>query len=311
MIQFFSNTILLEIIFLVYLGSVFLLRWSGKSIFWGGIFLLFFSWMSQKLQLRLSVSALNDYAWWFMAGGVLLMLREQLGQWNKKKLELISKIVFATGTFSGRKPKSGEARRPTAQKAHHGYSLRSQVEWCFEHFSAWCSRPMHVLAEIGFLSWALVKTVGVFVVKKFYSVDRIMTALIKNLRERAHTVKKWAMKIYTKGIGYIVAGWSYFEQLSVLTRVKLSLIVAVAFLLFVATHLTVLHILLLLFFIVGIFFPLDSRLVFSASFAYVIIIPLFLIAKKEGWAEQVAIYAYYFLAIGLVHRLVELRRGRA
>lgn len=53
------------------------------------------------------------------------------------------------------------------------------------------------------------------------------------------------------------------------------------------------------------FYSWDRRVVAGVALAFLISCPILLIFKKEAIAEQIAIYAYYFLAMTVVLKLIE------
>lgn len=62
------------------------------------------------------------------------------------------------------------------------------------------------------------------------------------------------------------------------------------------------HYLFLLYFIISLVHRLDSRYPIGAALALLFFTALLLVQKKEDFANQIAIYAYYFLVIGVLAR---------
>ncbi len=52
----------------------------------------------------------------------------------------------------------------------------------------------------------------------------------------------------------------------------------------------------------------DSRILIGAALFCLVACPLFLIANNEKVAEKIAIYAYYFLVVGVIKQFVEYIR---
>lgn len=68
------------------------------------------------------------------------------------------------------------------------------------------------------------------------------------------------------------------------------------------------------FIIAVIYFSLDSRIAIGLALACLVIVPLLLYLSEEQilfygevWAERVAVWAYYFLVIGVVKQIFEYR----
>ncbi|MCK9378674.1 MAG: hypothetical protein M0P97_00835 [Candidatus Moranbacteria bacterium] len=69
-----------------------------------------------------------------------------------------------------------------------------------------------------------------------------------------------------------------------------------------------------LFFFVLVFWNLDSRISIGAALVGLVIIPILLaLANRnilpvgEAWAEQVAVWVYFFLVIGVVKQIIEFK----
>ena len=60
-----------------------------------------------------------------------------------------------------------------------------------------------------------------------------------------------------------------------------------------------------IFLLGGIIFSWDPRISFTVAFAYLIVIPILVAVNKTASIETLAIYAYYFLLIGLVEFYIE------
>jgi len=54
--------------------------------------------------------------------------------------------------------------------------------------------------------------------------------------------------------------------------------------------------------------PVPSRLTAIPALGFLIITPFLLIFKKESWAEQTAIWAYYFLIMSVIMGIYEIRK---
>lgn len=68
------------------------------------------------------------------------------------------------------------------------------------------------------------------------------------------------------------------------------------------------HYLFLLYFIISLVHRLDSRYPIVAALTLLFFTAILLVQEKEDFANQIAIYAYYFLVIGVVLQLVEYVR---
>lgn len=69
------------------------------------------------------------------------------------------------------------------------------------------------------------------------------------------------------------------------------------------------EIVIFLIFIYIILYPVPSRQAVFPAVILLVITPFFLIFKKDSLAEQVAIYAYYFLIMAVVMGIYELWKG--
>jgi len=61
-------------------------------------------------------------------------------------------------------------------------------------------------------------------------------------------------------------------------------------------------------FIWSILNPIDSKYLSLAALIFLAITPFLLIFKQQDWAEQSAIYAYYFLVFTVIMALYELKK---
>lgn len=59
-----------------------------------------------------------------------------------------------------------------------------------------------------------------------------------------------------------------------------------------------------IFFLTGVLSGWDSRIAFTGALICLIFLPFLLILKKELSAEMVAVYAYYFLLIGVTEEMI-------
>jgi septum site-determining protein MinD len=69
------------------------------------------------------------------------------------------------------------------------------------------------------------------------------------------------------------------------------------------------HYLFLVYFIVLLVNRRDSRYSIGAALILLLFTAILLVQKKEAFANQIAIYAYYFLVVGVVLQLIEYIRG--
>lgn len=63
-----------------------------------------------------------------------------------------------------------------------------------------------------------------------------------------------------------------------------------------------------LYFLVALFYKLDPRYPILAAIGSLILSAILLVQKKEYLANKVAIYAYYFLVVGVLLNLIEYVR---
>lgn len=70
----------------------------------------------------------------------------------------------------------------------------------------------------------------------------------------------------------------------------------------------IMEIIILLIFIGIILHPISSRVLAVPALFFLILTPTFLVLKKESTAEQVAIYAYYFLIMAVIMGIYEVRK---
>ena len=82
--------------------------------------------------------------------------------------------------------------------------------------------------------------------------------------------------------------------------------------LFVFTSLTSIDIFFWIFFVAMLLWRFDSRIAIGGALMCLIAIPILLVAHRnfgyvegEVWSEKVAVWAYYFLVIGVVGQIVE------
>ncbi|MFA5184147.1 MAG: hypothetical protein WC456_01325 [Patescibacteria group bacterium] len=91
------------------------------------------------------------------------------------------------------------------------------------------------------------------------------------------------------------------------TRLSL-LIIILAFALF--KGIGVIDFLVLAYALISIIFIWDSRYAAGAALVLLAACPVFLMSKKDTWAEITAIYAYYFLVITVLTQIRELMREK-
>lgn len=70
------------------------------------------------------------------------------------------------------------------------------------------------------------------------------------------------------------------------------------------------HYLFLAYFIVALVNRLDSRYSIGVALALLFFTAIILVQKKEDLANQMAIYAYYFLVVGVVLQFLEYIRNK-
>src|SRR3989344_8076039 len=77
---------------------------------------------------------------------------------------------------------------------------------------------------------------------------------------------------------------------------------------------TIINILFLVYFIFVLFFNINSKMPILAALLLLILTPFLLIQKREAFANQVAMYSYYFLVIGVIKQfkdyVKDVRSGR-
>jgi len=95
-------------------------------------------------------------------------------------------------------------------------------------------------------------------------------------------------------------------------RDKLKILLIAAIMVLVALYgVGVIDLFVLLYALASVLFIFDSRWSAAAALVLLASCPVLLILKKYLWAENVAIYAYYFLAITVLTQIRKLRGGRA
>lgn len=85
-------------------------------------------------------------------------------------------------------------------------------------------------------------------------------------------------------------------------------IIAIILVYAVAGKINVIDFLILAYALVSILFVLDSRIAAGIALLFLASVPFFLIEKKDGLAEIMAIYAYYFLVITVLTQIGEYRK---
>lgn len=257
--QIFS---LLDILLIVYLASIFLLRWSGKPALFGGIFLLIFVWVVTKTHLGWDMAELYVFAWWFIVGGVILLIREYFVQIKVRAFGSVRTIKYFIDQSRWQK---------------FDYKLVKKIP---EVLVLYCKKVLDPVPKLA----------------RWYGAGF------------ARTIKKVVLLIYKTVVSRTLMIWSWFRSLPMMVQSKIAVLMVVTVLLLLTTQIALLNIFLILYLIAGILFSIDSRLAFGAALVHLVAIPLLLIVKKDGWAEGVAVYVYYFLVIGVVHSIAELRR---
>lgn len=113
-----------------------------------------------------------------------------------------------------------------------------------------------------------------------------------------------------KDLYIIVKGWT--KKMIIWDYSGIILILALSFILVYLWALPLEPIIFWLFILAIVYWNLDSRISIGLALACLITIPFLLILFNknillagEDWAEQVAVWAYYFLVIGVVKQIVE------
>ncbi|MFZ5981957.1 MAG: hypothetical protein ACOYS2_00040 [Patescibacteria group bacterium] len=97
-----------------------------------------------------------------------------------------------------------------------------------------------------------------------------------------------------------------------LTRRALNLLIfALALAMGIYFDWKVMEILIFLIFIGIILHPVSSRLLAIPALFFLVLTPIFLIFKKDPVAEQMAIYAYYFLIMAVIMGIYEVRKEKS
>lgn len=98
-------------------------------------------------------------------------------------------------------------------------------------------------------------------------------------------------------------------ELPLKVKLKISVIIAIlAFALF--KSIGVLDFLVLAYALISVLFVIESRLAAGAALILLASCPLFLILKKDTFAETAAVYAYYFLMITVLTQIRELKNEK-
>ena len=64
------------------------------------------------------------------------------------------------------------------------------------------------------------------------------------------------------------------------------------------------------FFLILLVFKLDGRIAIFFALIALTLTPVLLITQQEAWAEETAIYAYFFLVIGVAIQIAEMMREK-
>jgi len=73
----------------------------------------------------------------------------------------------------------------------------------------------------------------------------------------------------------------------------------------------IMEIIIFLIFVSIILRPVSSRLVAVPALFFLVLTPILLIMKRDPQAEQMAIYAYYFLIMAVIMGIYEVRKEKA
>lgn len=68
--------------------------------------------------------------------------------------------------------------------------------------------------------------------------------------------------------------------------------------------------LLWLLFLTFLVYGWENRIIAFFALAFLVSCPILLAFKKDAWAEQMAIYAYYFLVMTVVLQIIEFKRHK-
>lgn len=102
----------------------------------------------------------------------------------------------------------------------------------------------------------------------------------------------------------------FCDRFSFVTRIKMISFFVIALVLLFVTKWEIFVIFFALFFLSGILFHLDSRVALMGAIVCIVAALLFLFLSNKSWSETFAMYAYYFLAIGIVEQIIEYRSER-
>lgn len=111
--------------------------------------------------------------------------------------------------------------------------------------------------------------------------------------------------------------WNYYQAVVVLinnsfkedlTKTVICLLLFLVFFLFFKNSLTAL---LLGSTLAVVFFRWDSRIFFGVALLFLVSCPIFLFLKDETWAEQMAIYAYYLLVVGVIIQIIDYAKEQS
>lgn len=110
---------------------------------------------------------------------------------------------------------------------------------------------------------------------------------------------------------------NFFRRVKLLFRrnllriaVKFFLVVALTVILYVY-HVNTLDIFLVVYIVVAILFRLDSRVAVAIGLVFLALVPTYRIIRGfalNPWDDRMALYAYYFLAFGILLQTVEFFR---
>jgi len=101
----------------------------------------------------------------------------------------------------------------------------------------------------------------------------------------------------------------YFRLTNLSRRTWLKIFIIIAILIFALfKEISVLNFLVLFYALVSFLFIFDSRYAAGAALVFLASCPFLLIFKKDAFAENAAIYAYYFLIITVLTQIRELKK---
>jgi hypothetical protein len=288
-------------IIIIFLIAALLEGWEVRSVFYGGCFLWFYNFLVINFRGG-SMVDLSSYAKLLLFGSVIIFLIHNLiASFNQR--DILSKL-----TLSHRLDLQ-EILAVLRQKM----SRRFLIQWIKAGFID--KKNILSSGKKSYQKFAVilrqdVKRIGPtlfrLLVVSFLTTKRLVKLL-------ASLAKRIIFKIYHLAVSAVFY-WIAFIDKAVkrygyVFIIKILILVGIFIGLLFFSHLSIYDIFIWIFFIGGLFFAWDSRIAISIALFFLFLCPYYLIKKQDSLAEIAAIYAYYFLVIGTIEAMIEVRRA--